>query len=171
MANLTSRKLNWWWLALLAVLPFTFAFRRRSSWGMIAEPQLLRNDPIGKGHFGAPRGNRKHEGIDLLVKPGQSVLSPIPGTLVRYAAPYSTDSRFGGVLIQGSGEFEGYDVKIFYIQPTIQPGASLSSGSVVGKAQAISIKYGSSTLDHVHVEIRKDGQLIDPSTLLQVNSI
>lgn len=170
MANLMHRKINWWWLTLLA-LPFVFAFRRRSSWGNIVEPQILRTDSVGEGFFGASRGNRTHEGIDLLVNPGQAVHSPIPGTLARYATPYSTDSRFSGVLIEGKDEFEGYAVKIFYISPTVKPGTTLSENTVVGRAQAISMKYGSNTLDHVHVEIRKDGQLIDPATLLNVKSI
>lgn len=168
MANLMHRKINWWWLTLLAV-PFLFAFRRRS-WDAVVTPQRLRNDPIGKGFFGAPRGDRKHQGIDLLANPGQQVHTPIPGTVVRYAAPYEGDGRFGGVLIQGSDEYAAYQVKIFYIKPSVKPGQILGMGSVVGQLQAISLKYGPNTLDHVHVEIRKDGQLVDPATLLSVTA-
>ena len=88
--------------------------------------------------------------------------------VVRYAAPYDDDSRFGGVLIQGSDEYAAFQVKIFYIKPSVKPGQILGMGSVVGQLQAISLKYGPNTLDHVHVEIRKDGQLVDPATLLSV---
>lgn len=165
MANLMQK--NWYWLTLL-VLPFLFAFRRRNDWDYIVTPQKIRNDVIGKGAFNEPRGDRKHQGIDLLANLGQYVHTPIPGKVVRYAAPYPEDSRFNGVLIQGSGEYAAYQVKIFYIKPSVSPGQTLAMGSVVGTAQSIKLRYGSNALDHVHVEIRKDGELVNPATLLSV---
>lgn len=170
MANLMPRKINWWWLSLLAV-PFLFSFRRRG-WGAIVEPQKIRNDADGYGAFGQDRkdktGKRKHNGIDLLVNPGQLVHSPIPGTVARYAAPYPEDTRWGGILIQGTGEYIDYQVKIFYITPRVNPGQVLDTGEIVGKAQSIRLKYGGSMQDHVHVEVYRSGKLIDPASVLSV---
>ena len=169
MANLMQK--NWYWLTLLA-LPFLFAFRRRNDWDYIVTPQKIRNDAAGDGSWGVDRdnGKRKHNGIDFLVRNGQYVHTPIPGKVVRYANPYPEDGRWGGLLIQGSGEYAAYQVKIFYIQPIAKPGQTLGMGSVVGRAQSISIKYGSNMLDHVHVEVYRDGQLINPATVLSISS-
>lgn len=168
MANLMHRKINWWLLTLLAV-PFLFAFRRRG-WEYIVTPQKIRNDAAGKGSFGVDRenGKRKHNGIDLLVNPGQFVHTPIPGTVVRYAAPYPEDSRWGGLLIQGLDEYADYQVKIFYITPQVKPGQTLAMGTIIGKAQGISLKYSSNMLDHIHVEVYKNGNLINPAAVLSV---
>jgi murein DD-endopeptidase MepM/ murein hydrolase activator NlpD len=169
MANLMSRKINWWWLSLLAV-PFLFSFRRRG-WGAIVEPQKIRNDAAGDGSFKVSRDNgaREHNGIDLLVNSGQLVHSPIPGTVSRYSFPYPEDTRWGGILIQGTGEYIDYQVKIFYITPRVNPGQVLDRGQIIGKAQSIHLRYNSSSMqDHVHVEIRKNGTLIDPASVLSV---
>ncbi len=42
----------------------------------------IRNDPAGSGHYGAPRGRRKHNGLDFLCVPGQTVVCPIAAAKV-----------------------------------------------------------------------------------------
>ncbi len=68
----------------------------------IGKQNKIRSDGYGDGRFGASRdqGKRQHEGIDLVVTPGESILSPITGKIVRYAYPYPDDSRYSGVHIQ-----------------------------------------------------------------------
>lgn len=39
---------------------------------------------------------------------------------------------------------------------------------IVGKAQAISKKYSRAMTDHLHVEVRYKGQLIDPTSLFKL---
>ena len=72
-------------------------------------------DSWGSGQFGAGRGGHIHRGLDIVTDPGQRVLSPIDGDVVREALPYRGDLRYRRVLIMGSGQWNGYEVKIFYV--------------------------------------------------------
>jgi len=128
-------------------------------------PATIRSDSAGDGHFGASRGSRSHEGLDLIVTRGQLIHSPISGTLNRYAYPYATDLRWKGVEITGTGDDAGYVVKMFYMDPALPAGTTVQRGTVVGNAQAISQKYTSAMRDHLHVEVRHGGLLVDPEPL------
>ena len=57
----------------------------------------IRSDSYGDGHFGASRdgGARDHEGIDLVVVPGEVVYSPMDAVVVnRSVYPYSSDHSY-----------------------------------------------------------------------------
>ena len=132
----------------------------------IGKQNKIRSDGYGNGRFGASRdqGKRQHEGIDLVVTPGESILSPITGKIVRYAYPYPDDPRYSGVHIQN----DEYLVKMFYLSPVlVKPGQQVTQGQAIGTAQKISTKYGSGMIDHVHVEVWLNGtnKAIDPAPL------
>ena len=55
-------------------------------------------DCFGSGLFNAPRGNEKHNGVDFICEPGQVVVSPVDGIVIRQAFPY-TDKDYTGVLL------------------------------------------------------------------------
>lgn len=132
--------------------------------------QKIRNDSQGDGFFGASRGRRRHNGIDILVTPGSAVYCPIEGVLLRMAYPYGTargNAQWEGCAIVGVGDYKGYEVKIFYMRPFVI-GDYLFPGDIVGVAQDISRKYNSAMMDHVHVEVRRNGVLIDPATLFDL---
>lgn len=159
------------WLALIPLVFILTAFRKKNSlsWAPIVEPLRLRSDSMGEGQYGASRsgGTRKHQGIDLIVTPGQKVFAPFRSKVVRYASPYgNADTRFSGILIQGLDKWSDYSIKIFYMIPSVPVGSEIPQGGQIGKAQAISTKYGSAMLDHIHVEVRQNDNLIDPSTLI-----
>ncbi|MEM1215581.1 MAG: peptidoglycan DD-metalloendopeptidase family protein [Bacteroidota bacterium] len=125
-------------------------------------------DPAGCGHYGAPRGSRKHSGHDFLVSPGQTIVSPIQGYVRRFAYPYGDDLRWKGLLIIGEGPHQGLAVKMFYFQPSVSSGTQVVPGQVIGKAQDIAAKYpGSRMQPHVHLEIEKDGQRVNPLPFFQ----
>jgi murein DD-endopeptidase MepM/ murein hydrolase activator NlpD len=112
----------------------------------------IRVDSQGDGHFLAPRGERFHRGIDLIVVPKETVCSPINGRIVRKARPYFDDARWQGVFIKG----ENYWVKIFYVQPVeALVGSKIVAGDIIGVAQDIRGKYGHSggMLPHIHIEV------------------
>lgn len=112
----------------------------------------------GSGQFGASRdqGRRRHQGLDILAGAGQPVMCPIDGEVVREAVPYPP---FTGILIRGTGEFLGYEVKLFYVKG-LRCGPC-SAGEVIGFAERLAIKYPGIP-NHVHMEVRYRGALLSP---------
>lgn len=133
----------------------------------IAKPQALivsptggpvrETDKHGMGHFGAPRGEDKHKGADYVGEPGQKIVSPINGKVVRVARPYADDSRYSGLLISGKHLY----IKIFYIEPDLDViGAGVFKGkTVIGTMQDIGKRYDGIP-PHVHLQA-----MVDPEYL------
>lgn len=117
-------------------------------------------DPLGCGHFGASRGSRKHKGVDYSTNFGEEILSPISGYIERYPDPYG-DGQYSGVQIKGTGVHQGYLVKMFYLSPSVPVRGKVVAGQKVGNAQNISRRHGASMINHVHVEIYRNGQSVD----------
>jgi murein DD-endopeptidase MepM/ murein hydrolase activator NlpD len=141
----------------------------------------IRKDEDGEGHFGARRkgktitdsdGNqivqrRKHVGLDLWNKKGDSVKSPITGTVKRIGFT-KADRKMKIIWLNVKG---GYEVGLYYVTPTgsdgkamIKPGGKVVAGQIIGIAQDVA-KYYNSTLmkNHVHLKIKKGGRIIDPT--------
>jgi len=123
----------------------------------IADKLVLRNDIQGLGHFGAPRGSRKHQGIDFVAVPGMVVKAPISGN-VRSLQVYNGDPTWKGVSIT-SGDLE---VKMFYVAPFANLPKSITRGTLIGSMQN---RAATSTgmINHIHVEVWLKGKLQDPS--------
>jgi murein DD-endopeptidase MepM/ murein hydrolase activator NlpD len=121
-------------------------------------------DPFGCGHFGADRGNRKHEGVDIVVVKGQDIFAPIGGKVTRFPFPYGSDLKYTGIEIIN----DKYKCKIFYLTPKVAIGTTVKAGDKIAIAQDISEKYGNSMTPHIHVEIYdvKTGKLLDYSQLV-----
>jgi murein DD-endopeptidase MepM/ murein hydrolase activator NlpD len=151
-------------LAVGVVLFSAFQFARNPIGAILKTMRIRGKDAWGNGQFGASRASntRKHEGIDFMCMPGETVFSPFAGSITRFSNPYPDDSRFGGILIQGAQ----YAVKIFYLSPLVAVGEKVHRGQPIGTAQDISRKYPGIT-QHVHVEVYENGNLIDPSNLIQ----
>ena len=141
---------------------------KRSRWANMVATQAMRNDPAGLGHFGAPRGMRLHQGLDLRVQPGEPVFSPVDGRFVRAGYPYRNDSRYRLAVLNG----EGYEVKAMYVDPdpSLKPGDPVKRGQRIGTAQDVAAKYGGQLLPHVHVEVRRivGAHLLDPANFLKL---
>lgn len=124
------------------------------------------SDRWGSGSFGAARGARQHNGLDIAVVKGADVSSPIDGVVVRKAYPYASDLSYTGVLIEGAGVHAGITVKMFYISPLESViGFHVKAGDKIGSAQDLASKYSDIT-NHIHVEVVKDGVVIDPKRML-----
>jgi len=120
----------------------------------------IRSDAAGDGHYGAPRGNRKHNGTDYLCDPGQHIVAPIAGIFTRIAYPYP-DKTYSGLVIEG----KHLTVKMFYFDPL--PDfimLEIFQGQVIGVAQDISKRYGGLMLPHIHLEIVN----FDPAILTEL---
>jgi murein DD-endopeptidase MepM/ murein hydrolase activator NlpD len=112
----------------------------------------------GSGQFGADRdhGKRHHQGLDILAKAGVPVMSPVDGEIIREAFPYRP---FSGLLIRGSGDYKGYEVKLFYVNG-LRCGPC-KAGDIVGFADYLGVKYPGIP-NHVHMEVRYQGALKSP---------
>ncbi len=128
----------------------------------LTDNQTIRGcDLKGCGSFGANRGDRKHEGIDIIVHKGQQIKSPISGTVTRKSYPYANDLKYEGLLIEN----DTHSVFIWYMYPWKVKGQQINKGDIIGVAQDISEKYGSGMQPHVHFQIEQNGIAIDPTNL------
>ena len=129
----------------------------------------VRSDAMGDGHFGARRGDRTHKGTDWICYPGEPIVAPIYGKVVREAKPYSNDMHYNGVLIRNSI----YSIKMFYCDPYFNIiGQYVRCGDPIGVAQDISKKYEGpgkpAMTPHIHTQVEdNNGNLIDPETILE----
>lgn len=116
-------------------------------------------DKYGSGAYGAGRGNRIHRGADYICVPGQDVVSPVSGTVIRAARPYRGDD-YSGLLIRSPD----IEIKLFYLKPLSRIiGANVKAGEKIGVAQDISKKYPGMT-PHIHLQIDS----IDPELLINL---
>lgn len=124
------------------------------------------HDKYGSGAFAATRTtagkHRLHGGIDFAAEPGQLVVSPITGTVIREARPYGDGGPWDtGVLIE-TPEREAILVKMFYCRPLIDIiGTHVDAGDPVARAISLQDKYEGIT-DHIHLEVWLAGKRIDP---------
>ena len=115
-------------------------------------------DAWGGGEYGARRGADIHKGVDFICIPGQFVVAPISGKVVRIAKPYA-DWDFSGILMQ-SAEME---LKLFYFNPYEGlVDAYVKRGAEIGVAQDIRLKYDNRMTPHLHLQIDS----IDPILLI-----
>lgn len=103
-----------------------------------------------------------HEGLDLLADQGEGVFSPIDGDVTLSGTTFFIGK---GLKIKGSGAWQGYEVKILYIDPLVTSGP-VSAGDVIGIAIDISQdpEYRGAS-NHVHVEVRREGYLLNPKEI------
>ncbi len=123
-------------------------------------------DAYGSGQYGSSRdgGVRTHKGIDIIVTPGEKIFSPIKGNIVRQAMPYGNDPNYKGIVLKGTEQWNGYELKIFYVE-------GLFSGMAtelqeIGTAQNLTLRYPGIT-NHIHLEVKYNGVQVDPFTLWQ----
>ena len=151
--------INWLYAKAKLVNADTVAF------GNPLATMAIRNDVQGKGSFWQSRvGGKYHEGIDLLCKKGQAVYAPIDGVIARKAYPYANDSKYEGCVIYNSDTKT--EVKFFYMICN-RVGDTVKKGDAIGYCQAINEKYGSTMKNHLHIEIRVDGKLVNPESIFK----
>lgn len=113
--------------------------------GAIREP-----DKYGSGEYGAPRGDHTHRGVDIAAMPGATVLSPVAGEVTKHGYPYGDDLSIHYVQITDAN---GYQVRLFYVYPTVEVGDTVGVGLPVGIVQSLQERYPGIT-NHVHVEVK-----------------
>jgi murein DD-endopeptidase MepM/ murein hydrolase activator NlpD len=117
----------------------------------------VRSDEWGNGQFGARRGTKKHDGVDLVVTPGQPIYSMISGIVEKYEQCYLYESRWRGVQIANTQ----LRVELWYMDPrnTVAVDEFVNAGQMIGVAQDISERYPRSKkvpfdmIPHLHVRV------------------
>lgn len=153
------------WYIAGATLLTLLVMGTNKAFGNITAEQRARGCDAGGwgcGSFGASRGARKHNGLDIVTTPGQTIYAPISGKVTRFPFPYSSDLSYTGIEIVN----EVYKVKIFYMKATVSIGAQVKQGQQIGISQNIAAKYSSQMTNHVHIEVYdKNGKFLDPTKL------
>ncbi|GEM_PF-2010018 len=136
--------------------------------GPVVNPQVIRVDGGGDGHYGTGRIGHIHQGTDLVCRPGQNVYAPFSGKVTRKAVPYPDDLRWQGMVVESDAL--NYECKLFYCIPASGVvGSPVERGQLIGYCQAISQKYTSGVTDHLHIEIRQNGVVKNPELYFAVN--
>ena len=130
--------------------------------GLVDNFKIRGVDKFGSGKFGAQRRKSTgevytHQGIDILTFPGQPIKAPFDLSFVRVANPYPNDKTLKGGIWK-SGNLE---MKIFYLSP-ITGKKSFRKGEIIGYAQNLNEKYGEGIGNHIHLELRENGIIINP---------
>jgi len=126
-------------------------------------------DSYGCGNYGAARGSRAHLGWDVKCNGGATVYAPFAGTVTRRVLPYGDGTCCDtGFEINGTGQFAGHSVMIFYCEPN-----RVSMPSTVNKGQAVATHrglhcgcYGTGMTDHIHYQVLYNGARIDPASFI-----
>lgn len=111
-------------------------------------------DPMGQGHYGASRGNRKHVGIDYCAFPGSGICSNVAGTVTKVGYPYASTPTYRYVEITTP---DMYRHRFFYVFPSVKRGQHIDAGDVIGFAQDIASHWGGGMKNHIHYEIMLPG--------------
>lgn len=124
-------------------------------------------DGYGCGHFGASRGTRKHMGVDMDCPPGTEVGSPVRGQVTKLGYTYEDDLSFRYVQVVA----EGYQFRMFYVEPDVAVGDYVELGETIGRSQALHKRFpmtkAGPMTDHVHFEILdKGGKHVDPTPVI-----
>jgi len=120
-------------------------------------------DPKGCGHYGASRGTRKHNGVDMACPPETKVQSPVRGYVTKLGHPYADDLSYRYVQITA----EKYRFRLFYLEPSVSVGDVVELGGEIGTSQGLGEKHGASITEHVHLEIMDEhGGYVDPTPVI-----
>lgn len=127
----------------------------------LSELKRRGSDGFGSGHFGASRGSRTHNGVDLLVNAGEAINSPVTGTVTKLGYPYGDDLGYRYVEVESGG----YEFRVFYVEPSVRVGQEVTTETAIGSAQDLGRRYPGIP-NHVHFEIKSDGDYLDPTPTL-----
>lgn len=124
-------------------------------------PLLVRQDAKGDGGYGAPRsGNRRHAGIDLAAPLGSPVRAIRSGTAIQVGTHRGrglfVDLEHRGRFTSRYAHLQTIDVKV---GQRVKQGERIGTVGKTGNARHPWIH------PHVHLEVTRDGDRIDPTTL------
>ncbi len=118
-----------------------------------------------RGSFGykkpASKGGKTHEGVDIYAERGNSIVSPVAGTVT--SAGFNNTSGYY-VKIKGTDGIEYFYAHMNEASPWDQ-GSQVQSGIHIGTVGNSGNASGTST--HLHFGMRKNGKSISPNEFLE----
>lgn len=111
-------------------------------------------------NFGAPRGDRIHEGIDIFAAEGTAVHSAGPGRI-----SFVGQTRAGGwtVWIEDR-QYDMWYTHLFAVSPDLRKGQHVTTETLLGWVGSTGNAVGGPP--HLHFEVHADGVPFDPLPLL-----
>lgn len=137
-------------------------------------------DGFGAGGFGAPRGKRKHRGLDFIGQPGDRVQVPLDA---RVTPPHGQAYADGtcdlrSIHLRGERAFVGLRVVLLYAAPEVANDSIVLAGAPLGVMQDVAgyhmKKAGESRImtNHCHFELYEQvggvWELRDPTDYLLI---
>lgn len=126
-------------------------------------------DSHGCGHFGAPRGDRTHQGLDIRSDPLAPFPVPFDCEIIRYGVVDNQSPTYHLIEIKGTqGQFKNWKCKLMYLNKGNSfIGQRISKFTPIGLTETLSLRYGSQMTNHIHLELRTpSGILVDPEQYL-----
>lgn len=112
-------------------------------------------DKHGAGHYGASRGKRKHNGIDILCHKNESIIAFEGGKITKIWFPYDlNDPKKGHLRYTEITINNGDKHRYFYTDSLYLVGSVVERGDTIAWAQGLKEIYPGIT-EHYHFEIMK----------------
>ena len=125
------------------------------------EPLVIRADAKGDGRFGAPRsGSRRHQGVDIQAPLGSPVKA-IRGGRVIAVGRHRGLGRY--LQVEHGGGVRSLYAHLDEIQ--VDVGARVRQGQAIGTVGRTGNARHPWIAPHLHLEVTRDGSVIDPQTL------
>ncbi|CAN7309090.1 M23/M56 family metallopeptidase [Pseudoduganella sp. LjRoot289] len=108
-----------------------------------------------------PSSSGFHAGIDFAAKRGTPVLAPAAGTVLQSTALYDGQPKYGQVIVIDHGN--GLRSMVAHLdRRSVRAGDSVAAGQEIGLSGA----SGRVTGPHLHLEVLRDGEHVDPARLI-----
>lgn len=157
-----------WWMAVLMGSGLLLAGRELGyvNWRPVVspldgEPLVIRQDAKGDGRFLAPRsGRRRHRGVDLVTALHSPVRAIRSGRIVR-AGSHRGLGRF--VEIRHDAHLRSLYAHLSDVQ--VVRGARVPQDAIIGTAGKTGNARHPWITPHLHLEVVRDGEPVDPETV------
>lgn len=108
-----------------------------------------------------PSSSSFHHGMDFVAKRGTSVLAPAAGTVVESTGLYEGQPKYGQVIVIDHGN----GLRSMYAhldRRSVRTGDTVAAGQTIGLSGATGRVSG----PHLHLEVLRDGEHVDPAQLI-----
>ena len=125
-------------------------------------PPVRGTDSKGSGEYLAPRGKRKHRGIDLACYPKSGIFPNVSGEVTKLGYTYSDDLSFRYVQVT---DLSAREHRYFYVEPCVDVGDWVDPTVMLGLSQKLGDRFPGIT-EHIHYEVKEGGKFIDPGDFI-----